>query len=130
MITAAQYQAMRARLKPEPAAAPSKRSGVAQERELHAAVLDECRQRGWIAFHGSMAHSTFRTPGEPDFVILTDGGGLLLVECKSCEGKLSVDQQAIAAWARKLSHTIHVVRSIKDFLQVTHLEFPDAKHQP
>ena len=47
------------------------------------------RRRGWIALHGSMAERTGRTLGEPDLVILADGGRVLFVECKSRRGKLS-----------------------------------------
>ena len=92
---------------------------VDYEDGLHNDILDECLRRGWIAFHGSMAHSTFRTPGEPDFVILADGARLFLVECKTRTGKLTKDQQAIAAWARKLGFTIHLIRSMSAFMELT-----------
>lgn len=92
--------------------------GTDKEAELHSQIIGECKVRGWIAFHGSMAHQTHRTPGEPDFVILAPGGRTYLIECKAGRGKLSTDQRAIAAWAAKLGHTVHVVRSIKDFLSV------------
>lgn len=98
------------------------RTAVTHEADLHNDILAECRRRGWIPFHGSMAHSTFRTPGEPDFVILADGGRLLLVECKTKTGKLSADQQAIAAWARKLGFQIHIVRSFAAFLTLANHE--------
>ena len=35
--------------------------GVARERTLHDQIFDECRSRGWVAFHGSMAARTHRT---------------------------------------------------------------------
>lgn len=85
------------------------------EADLHTRILYECIGRGWLAFHGSMAHRTFRTGGEPDFVILTDSG-VLLVECKSATGKLSPEQMQVAAWAKRLGHTVHVVRSFTQFL--------------
>jgi hypothetical protein len=90
-----------------------------KESELHQQILDECKRLGWLAFHGSMAHSTFRTKGEPDFVILGDSGRVLLVECKTAKGKLSPDQLAIKAWANRLGHEIHVVRSLQEFTQLT-----------
>jgi hypothetical protein len=95
------------------------RKGVKREADLHAQIFDECRRRGWIAFHGSMAERTHRTAGEPDFQILCDGGKLLLIECKTRTGKLSIEQQAIIAHAAKLGHTIHVVRSFSEFLDLT-----------
>lgn len=97
---------------------PTNSDGVDDESELHRAILTECDRRGWIAFHGSMARRTFRTEGEPDFVILADGGATILVEAKTRTGKLSTAQLGIQAWAKKLDHTIHVVRSLSDFLNV------------
>lgn len=91
---------------------------VSDESKLHAAILEECNRRGWLVFHGSMAHRTYRTPGEPDFIILADGGATILVEAKTSNGKLSTDQLGVAAWARKLDHTVHVVRSLEGFLRV------------
>jgi hypothetical protein len=96
-----------------------KATALIKESELHQQILDECKRLGWLAFHGSMAHSTFRTKGEPDFVILGDSGRVLLVECKTAKGKLSPDQLAIKAWANRLGHEIHVVRSLQEFTQLT-----------
>ena len=91
---------------------------IRSERDLHEQVFDECRRRGWIALHGSMAERTCRTLGEPDFVILAGGGRVLFVECKSRSGKLSPAQSALKFHAEKLGHTVHVVRSMKDFLEL------------
>lgn len=105
--------------------------GCDDEAELHRQILEECKRRGWIALHGSMAHSTFRTPGEWDVTVIgsqtetwCDGTGpsqvprIWLIEAKTRTGKLSPAQQAIHAWARKLGHTVHVVRSFEEFLAV------------
>jgi hypothetical protein len=43
---------------------------------------------------------------------------MLLVECKTRLGKLSPEQLATQAWAAKLGHTVHVVRSMGEFLEV------------
>ena len=85
------------------------------ERDLHEEIFDECRRRGWIALHGSMAERTCRTLGEPDFIILADGGRVLFVECKTRTGKLSPAQAALKFHAEKLGHTIYVVRSLEEF---------------
>jgi Holliday junction resolvase-like predicted endonuclease len=92
--------------------------GCDDEAELHRQILDECRRRGWMTFHGAMAHRTFRVPGEPDFIIIQDTGKLLMVEAKTRTGKLSTDQQAVHAWAARLSHKIHTVRSYEEFLNL------------
>jgi len=91
-------------------------NGVARGASLHEEIYGECRRRGWIALHGSMAARTHRTLGEPDFVILAAGGRVLLVECKSRSGKLSPAQAALKHHAEALGHTIHVVRSLADFV--------------
>jgi hypothetical protein len=88
------------------------------ERDLHYQIFDECRRRGWIAFHGSMSERTHRNLGEPDFQILMDDKRAMMVECKGAKGKLSIEQQAMIAHAAKLGHTIHVVRSFQEFLNL------------
>ncbi|MBI1178737.1 hypothetical protein GC207_14990 [bacterium] len=95
------------------------RDGVSRESDLHDAVFDECRRRGWIPLHGSMAARTHRTEGEPDFVILADRGRALLVECKSRTGKLSPAQAALKHHAESLGHTVHVIRSLEEFLNLS-----------
>lgn len=104
---------------------------VEQEDKLHTEIIQECKRRGWIYLHGSMAHRTKRSPGEPDFVILgsvqtqwVDGTGksweprVWFIECKSKRGKRSMDQLAMAAHASKLGHTIHVIQSFSEFLGI------------
>jgi hypothetical protein len=98
--------------------------GVVSERKLHEEIFDECRRRGWIALHGSMAERTYRTLGEPDFTILADRGRLFFVECKSRTGKLSPAQAALKHHAEKLGHRVHVVRSFQEFVAVS------ADHKP
>ena len=65
-----------------------------------------------------MGARTHRTLGEPDFVILADAGRVLMVECKTKTGKLSPEQAALIAHAAKLGHTVHVVRSLREFQEV------------
>ena len=86
------------------------------EASLHDQIFDLCRQRVWIALHGSMAERSHRTLGEPDFTILADRGRVLFVECKSRTGKLSPAQAALKLHAETLGHTIHLVRSYEEFL--------------
>ena len=115
-MTQAEYAAYLARAG-QSTSAPD--DAVPAESALHNDILSECRRRGWLVFHGSMAHKTFRTPGEPDCIVLADNSRTFLIELKTRTGKLSPDQQAVAAWAAKLGHTVHVVRSLKDFLDIT-----------
>ncbi|MDE2020776.1 MAG: VRR-NUC domain-containing protein [Patescibacteria group bacterium] len=89
-----------------------------RESDLHDAIVAECKRRGWIYFHGSMAHRTRRTIGEPDFCILIPGGRVLMIECKSAKGKIRPEQAGMIYWAQKLGHVIHVVRSVEEFLEI------------
>ncbi len=99
---------------------------VRLEADLHDQIFDECRRRLWVAFHGSMAARTHRTEGEPDFIILghrknADGAlepWVWLIECKSKTGKSSTAQIGIQTQAARNGHTVHVVRSFQQFLQI------------
>jgi hypothetical protein len=108
------------KLNPNLFATQAQRTGPAAEREcdLHEDIFAECERRGWLAFHGAMCRRTARTLGEPDWILLAPGGKLLMIECKSSTGKLSIEQQAIAAHAAKLGHIVHVVRSLDEFLNI------------
>lgn len=99
-------------------AAPIEPNAVDRESNLHNDIMDACRERGWIALHGSMAHKTFRNAGEADFIIFAENPNVYLIECKSRTGKLSPEQQAFAAHAKKLGWTVEVVRSMEAFLDV------------
>lgn len=88
-----------------------------KESELHSEIAAECARRGWKAFHGSMIHVSRRTLSEPDFTIAADGGRTFFVEAKTKTGKLSVGQQAVKAHLARLGHTVHVIRSIEEFIE-------------
>ena len=92
--------------------------GVDKESDLHSDILADCRQRGWIALHGSMAQATGRTEGEPDFIILASRGRVFFIECKTRVGKLSPAQHAMAHFAEKLGHKIHLVRNMAQYLEI------------
>lgn len=89
------------------------------EGELHGEIMQYCKSVGWICFHGTWGKLSRRTPGEPDFNILADGGRRFLIECKTKSGKLSPEQLGMKMWAEKLGHTIHTVYSMDDFKQLT-----------
>lgn len=94
---------------------PAVNEPVEHESELHEQIRQACMSRGWLPLHGNMAHKTYRTPGEWDYVILAEWPRLFLVECKDREGKQSKDQLALEAWAKKLGWHPTVCRSIGDF---------------
>lgn len=93
------------------------------EKALHAQILAYCQVNGWLVLHGSMAHRTRRTEGEPDFTVLLPGR-VLFVEAKTGKGKLSPAQVAFAAKAEALGHKVHVARGFIPFRNLTETTIP------
>lgn len=89
-----------------------------REAKLHARILGYCMDRKWIAFHCSMAHKSYATVGQPDFIIAADRGRTFFIECKSSAGKLRPEQAAIVRQAELLGHKVHVVRNFKSFTEL------------
>lgn len=100
------------------------------EQDLHERIIRYCKDQGWAYFHGSMAHRAMRTIGEPDFTIVADRGRVFFVEAKSAIGKLRPEQRALQAWMVKLGHSLHVVRSMREFLRLVEpIESPTPNNQ-
>lgn len=97
---------------------------IQNEKDLHERILEYCRVHSWLVFHGSMAHRAMRTLGEPDFLVLCPGGKLFMIECKTRKGKLSTEQLGVMAWAQRLGHTIHLIRTYTGFLDLVN-ELPE-----
>jgi hypothetical protein len=116
-MTTAELQAFLARRQAK-APQPTGQADEGAERDLHQKIMDECDRRRWLNFHGAMNKATHRTCGEPDHVILADRGRVFLIECKSKSGKLSMAQLAVFAQAITLGHSMHVIRSFREFLQL------------
>jgi hypothetical protein len=114
-MTSQQLRDYEARMFGKTMSRPITNDSVEDESDLHNAIIDYCKSKGWQYLHGSMAHKTFRTLGECDFQILANGGRFFLVECKSASGKLSLDQQGFIAHAARNGHTVHVIRSMDEF---------------
>ena len=94
------------------------RTPATLEKTLQREIIAECKRREWLVFYSRMDSRTTRPAGEPDLQILMGDGRFLLIECKTAKGKLSDAQLAVQANARKLGHTIYVVRSFEDFLSL------------
>lgn len=88
---------------------------VEEESSLHDGIIKFCKERKWAYWHGSMAHKTYRTPGEPDFTICADRARVFFIECKSRRGKLSPAQLATKVWLESLGHTVHVIDNMEAF---------------
>ncbi len=90
---------------------------IVNERDLHERIICHCEFKRWQYLHGAMSRRTFRTVGEPDFIILADAGRVFFVECKSKNGKLSEEQLAFKFHAELNGHKIYIVRSMEEFLE-------------
>jgi hypothetical protein len=88
---------------------------IKYECDLHNAIIDYCKSKGWQYLHGSMAHRTRRVCGEPDFIVLAHGSQLRMIEVKTKTGKLTLEQQGFIAHAAKNGHVVYVVRSMEEF---------------
>jgi hypothetical protein len=93
-------------------------NAVKEEAKLHDSIVEYCKDRGWLYFHGSLAHRTYRTAGENDFHILAPGGRVFFIECKDKDGKCSIEQLGVIKHAAMLGHEIHVVRSMERFKEI------------
>ena len=85
------------------------------ERELQNEIIRALNEKRILFFHGSTAHKTKRTEGEPDFVIALPEGRTLWVECKTRTGKLSEAQTIVRHRLETAGHAYHVVRNISEF---------------
>lgn len=126
-ISQAEYLTMLARTSKK--ATPQTPAHDGPESDLHEKILGYCAGRGWICFHGSMAHRAKRTIGEPDFTILADCARVFFIECKSKAGKLRSEQLGLRLWAEKLGHAIHLCRSLEDFQQLISTSQPTVSEQ-
>ncbi len=97
---------------------PEAQGGCDDESELQKEIITYCTKEGWVVFYSSMVHRTTRRAGEPDLEIYADGSRHWIVECKTRTGKLSPEQLGIKMWLEKLGHTVHVVRSMAEFMEL------------
>jgi hypothetical protein len=122
-FTQIEYQNYLARQQRTPALACRKSTESTGERgqlehELQAQIVDHCANQKWICFRGSMAHRTYRIPGEPDLIIVADEGRIYFVEVKVGGRKLTPVQRAIKFQMQLLGHNVHIVRSLNGFLRM------------
>lgn len=116
-MTTAEYHMLASR-RPDLVCVPKPPQAPERESELHSQIRSECKRRGWLVFSGAMHKRTWRTKGEPDFVILLPNGETALIEAKTRTGALSEDQIDVAAQCAALGHTVHTVRSLTEFVRI------------
>jgi hypothetical protein len=113
------YDNMLRRLRGSGPAGTAPDYAVECESDLHQQVRDECARRGWVCLMSSMAHRTHRTIGEPDAIIVADGGRVFFVELKAKTGKVTPEQRAMMAWLLKLGANGRVIYSLAEFIEFT-----------
>lgn len=118
MITQSEYLLMQARLNKGKTLAQACSDRPGPERRLHNQIIEFCKPRRWLVIHSRMDCPTTQMKGVPDFIILADRGRLLLVECKARGGKPTIDQLAFGIMAETLGHKVHLVYSLKEFVEV------------
>jgi hypothetical protein len=99
---------------------PERSKACTKEADLHNAIVAHCNGQGWKILHHSRMDQPSTCPkGSPDFVIMLNGGKFAALECKTGSGKLSIEQLGAICHAERLNHTIFVVRSFTEFIEVT-----------
>lgn len=93
-------------------------TAVDKEIPLHNRIIEWClKQWPRIKYiHANPAVKSTIAKGANDFFLFLPGGKILLIECKTRDGKLSKDQLIWGAEMRALGHTVHTVRSMEEFL--------------
>ena len=89
-----------------------------REKDLHIAIILECRRMGFAFVHSRMDRATTQSKGVPDFIIALPEGKTIWIECKSKSGKKSPEQMAFDYHLRKLEHRSYEVRSLDDFTSI------------
>ena len=87
---------------------------------LQQQILDYCAGQ-WPRWKVTNARSCERStlePGHADFIIWMPGGRFSIIETKAKVGKLPEDQRNWAHEMNRLGHTVHVVWSMAEFLEV------------
>ena len=92
--------------------------GDDDERQLHVAIAAYCRRADLPFIHSRMDRPTSIACGAPDFVIAMPGGKTLWLECKTAKGKLTTEQNAWLHWLKGKGHEAHVVRSMRQFMDL------------
>lgn len=94
--------------------------GCDDESKLHQSIIGYCESQWpkWKFIRCRMDKPSTIAKGAQDFTIFLPNGRTLCVECKKKDGKLDADQLGWAHEMQKNHHTVHVVRSFEEFLNL------------
>lgn len=107
------------RCEPDPALPEQGSLTNARESVLHDKIISWCRSQHPIVpyIHARMDKCSTIGEGAPDFVVCYRYK-VILVECKSRDGKLSEAQRIWSHLAAMQGCVVHVVRSFEQFLEI------------
>jgi len=110
----------RARSGSVPLQSDTANAGPDREAALHEFIIDYCYTKWppWKTLHCRMDKKSTMEPGSPDFAILMPSGKFLLIGCKRPGEKPTAEQLAWHEQARLLGHTVHVVHTEQEFLEI------------
>lgn len=93
----------------------------AREERLHEKIMVWCDQQWprWKYVHSRMDRKTTTETGVADFVVFAPGGRVIVVECKARGRKLSKEQRDWSHEMFRLDHTVHLVYSLDEWVQIT-----------
>jgi hypothetical protein len=109
----------------KPQAEPAGEPEDAADREtghggLHEEISKHCARQWppWLLVHSRSDKRSTLPLGCNDDIIFLPGGRFLLLEEKAKDGKLSDEQQIWNKQMAMLGHTVHVIRSFQEFLDL------------
>lgn len=117
-ISETEFQALKARVENGQRGPKGKPRPL--ERKLHEEIIEFCNNQWprWKFIHSRMDQPTCNEKGVPDFVILLPKNRVALIEAKRIGEKVSPAQRDWHAEALRLGHTVFVVHTMEEFLQV------------
>lgn len=102
--------------------------------ELESPLQEECiayaKSKGWWTLWSRMDLRTTTPLGTPDLIVFADRGRVFIVEAKTRKGKLRPAQLGVKIRLESLGHTVHVVRSLREFVEATSQTDLPAENQP
>lgn len=123
-ISHAQYAEMLARTaRSSIRQSPESAAPVEAELPLHNDIVKWCNDQWprWNYRHTNPARKSTDTLGCEDFTVFAPGGRTFHIECKTRTGKRTEGQQIWDLELQRLGHTVHIVRSMDEFLEVVKL---------
>lgn len=101
---------------------------VRLEGKLHQDICNHCDAQWprWKVIHARMDKKNTIGIGVHDFTVFLPRGRMLCIECKAGNEKLTHEQLVWRKELEFLGHTVHVVRSMQEFLTLVETQGKDT----